>query len=368
MLVFWLSAAALLLIVLGLVLKPLMASRHKDTALKTNPKQAGSFKRSWILLAGVAAVIVAVSVLLYVYSPGYQSMQRLQEGKQLAGELSSKVDSLELELKRQGGNQAQWLELASMQMLLRRPQRAVFAYHAADRLEPINDADTLVDFGSAILIAGATQPQELSEALALFERALEQAPEQQMALWFAGQISFQTSDFSAAVDYWQRMLRSIQGNDQRAESLRAEVNERLSLALRHMQAAQGEASADRPAETKQSPSFTIRISLDPALKDQLNPKDTLFVYARAVQGPPMPLAIKRLSAAGLPLTVQLSNSDAMIADMNLDTFSKVEIVARVSASGQAMPQMGDLMGVSAPQSVIAKNQSLELLIDEVFKP
>lgn len=368
MTVFWLSAAALLLIVLGLVLKPLMAPRHKDTALKTNSRQAGQPKRSWALLAAVAVVIVTVSVLLYVYSPGYQSMQRLHEGKQLAGELSSKVDSFERELKRQGGQQAQWLELASMQMLLRRPQRAVFAYRAADRIEPINDADALVDFGSAVLIAGASQPQELSEALTLFERALQQAPEQQMALWFAGQISFQTSDFSAAVDYWQRMLNSIQENDREAEALRAEVKERLALALRHTQAAKAETPADRPAETKQSPSFTIRVSLDPALQDQLNPKDVLFVYARAVQGPPMPLAIKRLAAAGLPLTVQLSNSDAMIADMNLDAFSKIEIVARISASGQAMPQAGDLMGVSAPQTVMAKNQPLDLLIDEVFKP
>ena len=91
-------------------------------------------------------------------------------------------------------------------------------------------------------------------------------------------------------------------------------------------------------------SVTLNISIDPALKDTLNPEHTLFVYARAAKGPRMPLAIVSHKAADLPLETQLDASMAMMPQMSLHKFPQVIFLARISASGHAIPQPGDLMG------------------------
>lgn len=95
-------------------------------------------------------------------------------------------------------------------------------------------------------------------------------------------------------------------------------------------------------ETKTS--VTLSVSLDPDLQSQLNPEHTLFIYARAAKGPRMPLAIVRLKAGELPLETQLDASMAMMPQMSLTKFHQVIFLARISASGDAMSQAGDLIG------------------------
>jgi len=99
------------------------------------------------------------------------------------------------------------------------------------------------------------------------------------------------------------------------------------------------------ADAKQS--VTLSVSLDPALQDSLQPEHTLFVYARAAQGPRMPLAIVRHTAGELPLQVQLDASMAMMPQMSLTQFPQVIFLARISASGNAITQNGDLLGQTA---------------------
>ena len=98
---------------------------------------------------------------------------------------------------------------------------------------------------------------------------------------------------------------------------------------------------------KNKQSVTLSVSLDPALQDSLNPEHTLFIYARAAKGPRMPLAIVRHKAGELPLEVQLDTSMAMMPQMSLSQFSQVVFLARISASGNAMSQAGDLIGETA---------------------
>ncbi|MDX2504950.1 MAG: hypothetical protein QNL62_10815 [Gammaproteobacteria bacterium] len=112
----------------------------------------------------------------------------------------------------------------------------------------------------------------------------------------------------------------------------------LSLALA------GFALAESPAKQN----IKVSVSLDPALSEQLNPEHTLFIYARAAQGPRMPLAIVKHKAGDLPLETQLDASMAMMPDMSLNNFPQVILLARISASGNAMPQAGDLIGQTAP--------------------
>ncbi|MFO1506180.1 MAG: hypothetical protein U1F23_03760 [Lysobacterales bacterium] len=107
-----------------------------------------------------------------------------------------------------------------------------------------------------------------------------------------------------------------------------------------------------PAATVRSsaanPGLTVHVSLAPSLARDVTPGAILFVYARAVSGPPMPLAIKRLEASDLPATVTLADADGVMPTMRLSSAHQIVVAARVSASGNAMPQSGDLEGESAP--------------------
>lgn len=98
------------------------------------------------------------------------------------------------------------------------------------------------------------------------------------------------------------------------------------------------------AEKQTGQSVTLSVSLDPALQNSVNPEHTLFIYARAAKGPRMPLAIVRHKAGELPLEAQLDSSMAMMPQMSLKNFQQVIFLARISASGNAMPQSGDLIG------------------------
>ena len=100
--------------------------------------------------------------------------------------------------------------------------------------------------------------------------------------------------------------------------------------------------------TAAAPALQVRVSLNAALQDQAGPDDTVFVYARSVKGPRMPLAIVRKQVRDLPMTVVLDDSLAMSPAMTLSKFDQVTVGARISKSGNAMPQSGDLQGSVSP--------------------
>ena len=128
----------------------------------------------------------------------------------------------------------------------------------------------------------------------------------------------------------------------------------LSLAL--------SAAAFSEGQAKQS--VKLSVSLDPALQDKLNPDYTLFVYARAAKGPRMPLAIVSHKAGELPLETQLDASMAMMPQMSLSKFQQVIFMARISASGNAMTQPGDLMGETMPLEWQTIDQPVAIVIDK----
>lgn len=111
-----------------------------------------------------------------------------------------------------------------------------------------------------------------------------------------------------------------------------------------------EPSAAAPPQSAAAPGLEVRVSLAPELAGRMPPATTVFVFARAAAGPPMPLAVQRLRLADLPATVRLDDSMAMMPQMRLSSFPQVVVGARVSPSGQAMPQPGDLEGATGSVS------------------
>ncbi|MBS0431763.1 MAG: hypothetical protein JSS21_05085 [Proteobacteria bacterium] len=122
--------------------------------------------------------------------------------------------------------------------------------------------------------------------------------------------------------------------------------------------------AGRHVSESAIPKLVINVKLDPKLASKVAPNDTLFVYARAVEGPPMPLAVARIRASSLPSTVTLTDAMAMTPQRKLSSFPQVEVVARISPSGDALPHAGDLE--SAPvQTATRAQQPIVLTIDRV---
>jgi len=109
---------------------------------------------------------------------------------------------------------------------------------------------------------------------------------------------------------------------------------------------------------------TGKVRISDRLKGRVRPGDTLFIFAKAVQGPPMPLAVKKVKAGELPFAFELDDSMAMNAQMRLSRFQDVVVVARISQSGNAMPESGDLEGRSAPVKV--GSTVPEITIDQVI--
>ncbi len=125
--------------------------------------------------------------------------------------------------------------------------------------------------------------------------------------------------------------------------------------------------AAAPADKSASASVEVNVSLSPELQKSVNPGDTVFIYAQALSGPKMPLAIVRKQVSDLPITVTLNDTMAMMPKMKLSNFDQVKLLARISKSGNAMSQAGDLLGVVEQVSLSGENNPHTIIINSEVK-
>lgn len=217
--------------------------------------------------------------------------------------------------------------------------RAAQAFGEAVRRAPA-DASLLADYADALALSRGRRLE--GEPLALARRALELDPDHVKALALAGAGEYQAGNHAAAVRNWERLLALIPAESEFARELRASLDEARRLAS---------ASATGKADSPKAPAagaLTGVVSLDPALASQVAPQDTVFVIARPAAGGRMPLAVVRTTVAELPYRFRLDDSMAMAGGEKLSAQPRVVVAARVSRSGNAAPQKGDIEGVSAP--------------------
>lgn len=238
-------------------------------------------------------------------------------------------------------------------------------------IEPDNH-DLTIEYAQALALSGDGR-RIVGKPRELIETVLKDDPEHQRALWLIGISDYQAGDYDAAIAAWNRLLPALPPDSDIARSVRAQIADAQQLGGT---SPASEASGASPqnkvaASTTQEdpratagPVLTIEVSLDANLKDKLEFGSTLFVFARAENGPPMPLAIQRLPAGNLPVTVQLDDSMGMLPSMKLSMFPRVVVGARISASGNAMAQTGDLQVLSDGIDVNRK-EPLTLVINGV---
>jgi cytochrome c-type biogenesis protein CcmH len=162
------------------------------------------------------------------------------------------------------------------------------------------------------------------------KRGLEISPQDPTGLWLAGLAAEQRQDYKSAHAAWTQLLPLIQ-NDPAS-------NDEIRELIRILEQRDPQLSTLVVVGRV----LNLSVSLSESIRQLAAPGDSVFVYAKAMDGPPMPLAVKRLSVSDLPAQVSLSNDDAMIPNMNLSSFARIIVGARVSKSGNPVAQPGDL--------------------------
>ena len=241
-----------------------------------------------------------------------------------------------------------WALLARSYLVLQRPADAIVAYERATAILKDN-ADLLADYADALALGQERRIE--GKPLQIVERALKIDPKQWKALALAGSAAFERKDYRKAIGYWERLQGSVDPGSDFARQVASNIEEARELGgIKALAKAEPTPNA-KPQASAAGASVEGSVTLSRQLAGKAAPTDTVFVFARAAEGPRMPLAILRFQVKDLPVKFRLDDSLAMSPAAKLSNFPEVVIGARVSKAGSATPQSGDLQGTSKPLKV-----------------
>jgi cytochrome c-type biogenesis protein CcmH len=304
-------AALLILVVLAVLLRPLWRDARR-------------------LAVGIAAVVVTGTVALYeiVGTPAALDPQV----RAAPATLDDAIAQLQAQLERDPKQVDGWRLLGQALTTQQQFTRARDAYAKAAALAP-DDPDVLVEAAQSRAMATSDRRFD-NEAVALLQRALQAQPQHQRARWFLGIAQRQAGDDAAAAKTWEALLPQVDAKT--AASLRPQIETaRAAAGLPPLPSA--------PAETKTA-GLRVKVALDPELASRIRLRGdaSVFVIARMPGGPPMPIAVEKHSVQELPFEAALDDGDSPMPTQKLSSQREIELVARLSSSGEAMPQAGDL--------------------------
>jgi len=273
------------------------------------------------------------------------------------------VTRLNSRLQEQDGSSEDWLMLARSNLVLQRFDDAVHAYRRAHELVG-DDPQLLSDFAEAMILANDAYTKE---SISLIKLALQKDPDTPKALWFAGNYTMQSGETVQALEYFERLLHLLPPGSGEANELKNNIEQiKQESDLDMISTTIVSSDSDKNTVTGSTTTgIDVFVRLDPLLLEKISPDDTVFIFARATQGPRMPLAIVRTQASELPVKVTLDDSTAMSPATKLSKFNQVIIGARISKSGDAMPHSGDMQGLSTAVN-LHENSGVKITINEIL--
>jgi len=273
-------------------------------------------------------------------------------------QMDAMVEQLAARMQQSPQDAEGWHMLARSYVAIGRLPEAGQAYDRAATLDPKNPT-VLADYADTLAMVNGRsldgRPTELVQA------ALQADPKHAKSLSLAGTAAFHRGDFPAAVAFWQRLQAVLPPQSPQADSIAASIAQAQAAAAK---VPVPPAVAARAAHPAGGASVQGTVTMADALKHRLAPGATLYVFARTAEGPRLPLAIVKTDA-DLPYRFTLDDSQAMTAQAKLSGQNRVVLGARISRTGNATPQPGDLMGTLGPVKVGARD--LRLVIDEVVR-
>ena len=334
----------------------------EDTAV--NP-EVTDYTHGRKVAIGILVAIPLVVVGLYAWhgQPGALNPQQPQSSAAEQPKIEAMVASLAAKLAKNPDDMEGWAMLARSYMNLDRPKEALQAF--AHLTKQINeDPQLMVDYAEALASSG--QDKGMVQARGWVDKALALEPGNPKGLFLSGGFAFANKDYGKAAAVWEKLMPLLEPGSQDANFVLENLNMARSqvklppLAADKFQQATGPVV---PQASNASSTLAGKVMLDPALKGKAAPTDTVYLFARAVQGPRMPLAVLKTTVSQLPLAFELTDAMAMSPQFNLSSASLVRVEVRVSKSGSATPSSGDLVGASLP--VKPGTRGIEVHISQV---
>ena len=337
----------------------------------SNPGEGGSISPVDRIIGRSAAVVISilvpiVAITLYnVLGSGEAGLnpQNARPNVQAEGHdgtLDEQINKLKVHLQSNPDDTESWVMLARSYYFMKDYAEASKNFARASSMLQDSNPVVLVDYADALAMANgrnmAGRPFEL------VKKALTIQPFNQKGLWLAGTASYQAQDFPTTLEYWKRLLQVFPKDSENYLQMQkniAEMQQKLGLPI------DAEIAQTAVADTG-GVQVTGVVQLDEKLGLNASIDDTLFVFARAATGPRMPLAILKKKVKDLPLKFTLNDSMAMSPAMKLSNFQEIIIGARISKSGNAMPQTGDLHGTFGPVD-IGDASGVEIIIDKTVQ-
>jgi len=328
---------------------------HPDR--QSDPKTRGKWMALVVMLA-----LPAASIPLYLVFGEYRVIQNPElvlaaPAQQTASAPQMSFEEMETVIKDRLKNNPEdvegWFMLGRTLMAKQQFDAAVTAFQRSNDL--LADEPGIL-FALADALAMQQNGNLQGEPEALVQRGLKLAPRFPNGLWLAGMAAEQREDYKAAHRYWTQLLPLIADNPtstREIEGLLSTLEER------------DPELATAAAATGGGNRLSLLIDISPQLKARAKPGDAVFVYAKAMQGPPIPLAVKRVTLADLPAALTLSDADAMMPAMKLSSYNSLVVGARLSSSGNPVAQTGDFY--TEIESIDSSNPPAEisLTIDQI---
>jgi cytochrome c-type biogenesis protein CcmH len=396
MIEFWLSAGLLLLAALGFLLIPLLRGRkaqaeedrtalnvtlyqervrelegeHQAGILSAAQLQAGRDDAARELLTDTAGaeiggkvgvlgrkVPLAAALLmpllgygLYLHWGAIDAVERARTFAVQPQSIEAMTARLEASVEDNPESAEGWYFLGRTYMAQERAGEAAKAFERAVGIAG-REPELLGQWAQALYFAGNKQWTEQLQALT--DEALKADPAEATSLGLLGIAAYESARFEEAIGFWERLVAVLPEQDPSRQAIQG------GIARAREQLDPQAATAPTPPAAANAPGLTVKVDLAAALRDKVQPSDSVFIFARATSGPPMPLAVKRLTVADLPAEVSLSDSDAMMPQLKLSGFAQVQLVARISRSGNATA--GEWVGRSQPlASSVSEPQHLTI--------
>ena len=361
----------------------------QDTAVEDEP-QLITQAQSWRTAVVIALVFPISALGLYIWlgapeaispmPPASASAEAATE-QAAAPNLDQIVENLASKLQADPNNLEGWVLLGRTHRSMGNLDAALSAF---DRALKLNADDELI-LARAEVLAAKNQGRFDGEPWRVIREVLQRDPQNYAALLLAGSASYANNRYADALEFWQRARLRLSADHPDVPNL-IEAMSTVQAKLKNpttpsstpaAQGAQGapSASASGSAASGTAPAAPVasaaggavsalnvsgQVRLSAALKSQTSPTDVVFVYAVPANGERMPLALLKTTVAQLPLSFTLDDSSAMLPDRKLSGASQVLVKARISKSGNAIPQSGDWEGSLGPVKVGATGLDLEI--------
>lgn len=309
--------------------------------------KASSSQGRW--MAGVLFLAIPLlAASLYWTLGNYQSLtpgDQTAAAKQTTPEQEQMVimvAGLAARLEKQPDDAQGWLMLGRSYKYLQQLPKAVNAFEHAYKLMG-DQPEIMLLYADAL--AYINNEELVGKSAELVFKALAIEPENVTGLWLGGMAKAQTGEFVAAMALWKKLEKLLPPGSEGLQEIQGLMAKLATQIPEGTEMEAPEQVITTPTQSVASASIDIDVSLSPELQNLASSTDTVFVYAQALSGPQMPLAIVRKQVSGLPLSVNLTDAMAMIPTMKLSNFAQVKLLARISKSGNALKQPGDLIGV-----------------------